>query len=120
MRWIALGACLPLGIAASAAGGNRTTAACPGNLANQLASTGSALQLVTVVAPYRASTQGTLQLWRKSSSCWRTVAGPWKAWLGGRGVSHHKGEGDPPAPTGPLGFPPVTYGASGGPGLPQP
>ena len=117
MRWIALAACLTLGIAASAAGGNRTTAACPGNLANQLASTGSALQLVTVVAPYRASTQGTLQLWRKSSSCWRTVAGPWTASLGRRGVSDHKREGDRTTPTGAFGFLPVIYGLADDPGV---
>src|SRR5437763_15204075 len=81
MRWIALAACLTLGVGASAAGSSRTAAACPGNLANQLASTGSALQLVTVVAPYRASTQGTLELWQKSGGCWRAyhriVCGDW-------------------------------------------
>src|SRR2546430_13585459 len=112
MRWIALAACLTLGAAASAAGGSRNAAACPGNLANQLASTGSALQLVTVAAPYRASTQGTLELWQKSGGCWRAVAGPWTAWLGQRRRSAHKREGDPTTPSGRVGLLPLMYGLS--------
>ena len=117
MRWIALAACLTLGVASSAAGGSRTTAACPGNLANQLASTGAALQLVTVVAPYRASTQGTLELWQKIGGCWRAVAGPWTAWLGQRGVSANKREGDRTTPSGAFGFLPLMYGLAPNPAV---
>jgi L,D-peptidoglycan transpeptidase YkuD (ErfK/YbiS/YcfS/YnhG family) len=117
MRRIALAACLPLAVAASAAGSSRTAAGCPGNLANQLASTGSASQLVTVVAPYRASTQGTLRLWRKSVGCWRAVAGPWTAWLGQRGVSANKREGDRTTPAGAFGFLPFMYGIASNPGV---
>ena len=117
LRWIALAACLPLCLAASATGGSRTSAACPGTLANQLASTGSATQLVTVVAPGHASTQGSLQLWRKAGGCWRAVTGPWAAWLGQRGVSDHKREGDRTTPTGAFGFLPVMYGIAPSPGV---
>jgi L,D-peptidoglycan transpeptidase YkuD (ErfK/YbiS/YcfS/YnhG family) len=114
-RSFALAACLSLGLAASAAGGSRTTAACPPSLANQLASTGSALQLVTLVSPYRASTQGKLQLWQKSGGCWRPVAGTWSAWLGQRGISASKREGDRTTPAGLFGFLPTMYGIAANP-----
>ena len=117
MRWIALAACLPLCIAASASGGSRALAACQLTLANQLASTGSATQLVTVVAASHASTQGSLQLWRKTGRCWRAVAGPWAAWLGQRGLSDRKREGDRTTPTGAFGFLPVMYGIAPSPGV---
>ena len=116
MRWIAVAACLMLAVAASASGGGRGAAACTGNLANRL-STGSALQLVTVVAPRRTSTQGTLQAWRKSGGCWRPVAGPWTAWLGERGVSASKREGDHTTPAGAFGLLPVMYGIAPNPGV---
>lgn len=117
MRWVAVAACIPLCVAAAASGGHRAAAACPANLANQLASTGSALQLVTVVSPYRASTQGTLRAWRKSGGCWRALAGPWTAWLGQRGISTHKREGDRTTPSGAFGFLPVMYGLASNPGV---
>ena len=116
MKWLAV-VVLPLYLAAAAAGASRTGAACPGNLANELASTGSALQLVTVVSPYRASTQGKLQAWRKSRGCWRAAAGPWTAWLGRRGVSAHKREGDRTTPSGAFRFLPVMYGIAANPGV---
>ena len=116
MRWLAALA-LPLCLAASAAGGSRTGAACPGNLANRLASTGAARQLVTVVSPYRGSTQGTLQLWRKRSGCWRAFAGPWTAWLGQRGVSANKREGDRTTPAGAFGFLSTMYGIAASPAV---
>jgi len=108
---------LPLCLAASAAGGGRATAACPANLANRLSSTGSAQQLVTVVAPRLSSTQGTLQAWRKSGGCWRAAAGPWTAWLGQRGISAHKREGDRTTPAGMFRFLPVMYGIAPSPGV---
>jgi L,D-peptidoglycan transpeptidase YkuD (ErfK/YbiS/YcfS/YnhG family) len=117
MRWVAVAACSSLCLAAAAAGGGRSDAACSANLANQLASTGSALQLVTVVSRYRASTQGTLQTWRKRGGCWRAVAGPWTAWLGQHGISTHKREGDRTTPSGAFGFLPVMYGVASNPGV---
>ncbi len=110
MRWVALPALVALCLAASASGGSAGSAACAPNLAERHGSTSSATQLVTVVAAQRSSTQGTLRLWRKAGRCWRRVAGPWTAWLGRRGVSAHKREGDRTTPAGRFGFGRVIYG----------
>ena len=117
MRWIVLAACVPLWLAAQAAGGQQSSAACPGTLANRLASTGGATQLVTVVASRTRSTQGTLRLWRKTGDCWLATAGPWPAWLGERGTSTHKREGDRTTPAGAFGFLPTMYGIAPSPGV---
>src|SRR5215210_4006582 len=117
MRWVAVTSCVALCAAASASGGPARSAGCPPTLANQLASTGSARQLVTVVAPVRASTRGTLRLWRKSGRCWRPAGGPWSAWLGQRGVSTHKREGDRTTPAGAFGLGRVMYGIAPDPGV---
>ncbi len=117
MRWIALAACLPLALAASAAGSNRAAVSCPPSLANQLASTGAARQLITVAAARRTSTQGSLRLWRKPGACWQPVAGPWTAWLGERGTSRHKREGDLKTPAGAFGFLPTMYGLAPSPSV---
>ena len=117
MRWIALACCVPLCLAASAAGGERAGSSCPPTLANELDSTGAATQLVTVVAARIASTQGSLRLWRKTNGCWVPVAGPWPAWLGQRGVSEHKREGDRRTPAGSFGFLPTMYGIAPSPGV---
>jgi hypothetical protein len=68
-RIVALSACVALCAAASASGDKRGVPLCPRTFASELASTGSARQLVTVVAPHSSSTRGTLQLWRKSGDC---------------------------------------------------
>ena len=117
MRWIVLAACVPLWLAAQATGGQLGTTSCPATLANRLASTGDATQLVTVVAARARSTQGTLRLWRKASGCWRPAAGPWSSWLGERGVSTHKREGDRTTPAGAFGFLPTMYGVAASPGV---
>ena len=75
------------------------TAACPPTIANQI-SAGDGTQLVTVVVPRRTSTQGELRLWKKSGECWTAVTEPWTAWVGGRGVSPSKREGDRRTPAG--------------------
>ena len=82
-----------LALAAPAAGKRAVAPACPASVANRLTSTGSATQLITVVAPRSGATQASLRLWRKVDGCWRAVAGPWSAWLGGRGVSASRREG---------------------------
>jgi L,D-peptidoglycan transpeptidase YkuD (ErfK/YbiS/YcfS/YnhG family) len=112
-RTIAISVCL-LSLAAANAG---KAAACPPTLANQLASTGSAKQLVSVVAAQRTSTSGVLRLWRKSRECWTAVAGPWPAWLGQRGVSEDRREGDRTTPAGAFGFGRVIYGVASNPGV---
>jgi len=117
MKWVALAVCVPLCAAAAAAGAGQRAAACPANLANELASTGAARQLITVVASRRTSTQGTLRLWRKTGDCWLATAGPWPAWLGERGTSTHKREGDRTTPAGAFGFLPTMYGIAPSPGV---
>jgi len=117
MRWIALAVAVPLCLAASAAGTRHSAAACPPNLANELASTGAARELVTLVATNRASSQGSLRLWRQAGECWAPVAGPWTAWLGQRGTSTHKREGDRTTPAGAFGFLPTMYGIAPNPGV---
>jgi L,D-peptidoglycan transpeptidase YkuD (ErfK/YbiS/YcfS/YnhG family) len=113
---IALVVGLAFAAAGTAAGGERTVV-CPPTLANQLASTHDAKQLITVVAPQRSSTQGSLQLWRKNALCWRPAAGPWTAWLGQRGLSEQKHEGDHTTPAGAFGFVPTMYGIAPSPGV---
>jgi L,D-peptidoglycan transpeptidase YkuD (ErfK/YbiS/YcfS/YnhG family) len=92
-------------------------AACPPTIANQLSTTGSATQLVTVVAPHRTATQARLELWRKAGECWRRIRGPWTAWVGLRGVSPAKREGDRRTPAGAFGFGRVMYGVAPNPGV---
>jgi L,D-peptidoglycan transpeptidase YkuD (ErfK/YbiS/YcfS/YnhG family) len=91
-------------------------AACPPTVANRL-STGSATQLVTVVAPHRSATQARLEVWRKAGECWRRIRGPWTAWVGRRGVSPAKREGDRRTPSGAFGFGRVMYGVAANPGV---
>lgn len=111
MRWgFALFACVLLFPAAATSSSQLRGAACAENLANQLASTGSATQLITVVAAGRRSTIGSLRLWRKSGDCWLTVDGPWTAHLGRNGVSESKREGDKTTPAGAFGIQSVMYG----------
>jgi L,D-peptidoglycan transpeptidase YkuD (ErfK/YbiS/YcfS/YnhG family) len=116
-RAIVILACLALWPVAAAIGDDARMASCPSTLANQLASTESATQLVTVVAERASSTTGKLQAWKKLGDCWYPVAGPWRAWLGQRGVSANKREGDRKTPSGAFGFERVMYGIAPNPGV---
>ena len=108
---------LCLAAAGASPGGGARAAACTTTLASQLASTRSATQLITVVAPGRRSTLGSLRLWRKSGDCWLGVDGPWPAHLGSKGVSENKREGDRTTPAGGFGIQPVMYGVGPNPGV---
>lgn len=108
---------LLLVVAAPAAGRQVASPACPASLPNRLISTGSATQLITVVAPRRSSTRASVRLWRKIDGCWRAVAGPWSAWLGGRGVSANRREGDRTTPVGSFGIGRTMYGVDPNPGV---
>ena len=113
----ALMACLACCPAATATGSRTAGAPCPPNLANQLASTGSAKQLVTVLAEQRTSTQAAVQIWERTSECWAALAGPWRARLGRRGVSENRREGDRTTPAGAFGFGRVMFGVGPNPGV---
>jgi L,D-peptidoglycan transpeptidase YkuD (ErfK/YbiS/YcfS/YnhG family) len=118
MRWgIALSALVLLCFAAASDGTGAGAATCPANLANQLSDAGSAIQLVTVVAPRGRSTSGSLRLWRRSGECWLPVDGPWTAHLGRNGVSETKREGDKTTPAGAFEIQPVMYGVGTNPGV---
>lgn len=82
---------------------------CPGPSGTQ--------QLVTVQAPAHA-TIGSLTLWQQSGgTCFRRVAGPWRANLGRAGLSTHKREGDGATPTGTFRFGGTMYGIEANPGV---
>src|SRR4029453_3137384 len=118
MLWgIALSALFLLVSAAGSGSGDARASTCPANLANQLADTGSATQLFTVVSARARSTTGPLRLWRKSGGCWVGVDGPWTAHLGRNGVSETKREGDKTTPAGAFGIQPVMYGVGPNPGV---
>jgi L,D-peptidoglycan transpeptidase YkuD (ErfK/YbiS/YcfS/YnhG family) len=118
MRWaMVLSACVLAATVAATGPGAQRAVTCQDNLANQLASTGSATQLITVVAATRRSTTGSLRLWRKSGECWLGVDGPWTAHLGRNGVSANKHEGDKTTPAGAFGIQPVMYGVGPNPGV---
>src|SRR5919108_4889721 len=117
MKWLALTASLAACAAGAASPRQTRSDTCPPGLPNALSSTGSARGLVTVVGPRRTSARGELRLWRRSAGCWRAVAGPWPAWLGRRGVSTNKHEGDRTTPAGVFGFGRVMYGVAADPGV---
>jgi L,D-peptidoglycan transpeptidase YkuD (ErfK/YbiS/YcfS/YnhG family) len=118
MRWVlVVGACALICSAAASGRGDARPSACPANLANQLADTGSATQLITVVAATTRSITGSLRLWRKSGECWLAADGPWTAHLGRNGISEHKREGDKKTPAGAFGIQPVMYGVGPNPGV---
>jgi L,D-peptidoglycan transpeptidase YkuD (ErfK/YbiS/YcfS/YnhG family) len=116
-RGIAVSACVLLCLAVADGGPGARAAACPANLADQLSSTRTAAQLVTVVAADQRSTHGSLRLWHKSGDCWLAVDGPWAAWLGQNGVSATRQEGDRTTPAGGFGFQRVMYGLGPNPGV---
>jgi L,D-peptidoglycan transpeptidase YkuD (ErfK/YbiS/YcfS/YnhG family) len=91
--------------------------ACPDNLAEELANTGSATQLMTVDAPGYGSTTATFTAWQLESGCWEPAFGPWTANVGTTGVSDHKQEGDGSTPTGAYGIGSTMYGVSANPGV---
>jgi L,D-peptidoglycan transpeptidase YkuD (ErfK/YbiS/YcfS/YnhG family) len=118
MRWVlVVGACALLCFAAASGQVAARPSACPANLANQLADTGSATQLITVVAATTRSVTGSLRLWRKPGECWLPVDGPWTAHLGRNGLSQNKREGDKKTPAGAFGIQPVMYGLGPDPGV---
>jgi L,D-peptidoglycan transpeptidase YkuD (ErfK/YbiS/YcfS/YnhG family) len=117
LRTIAVAAGLVLLAAAPASGRRAQDSKCPATVANGLASTGSSTQLITVVASRPTSIRGTVRLWKRSDGCWVPVSGSWTAWLGRRGVSTAKREGDRTTPAGVFGIGPTMYGIAPNPGV---
>jgi len=96
--------------------GHAHAAPCSG-LANELASTRGAAQLVTVEASGYRTTVASLVLWERTGGCWRRAAGPWTARLGRSGLSDRKHEGDGATPTGAFALGATVYGLAPDPGL---
>ena len=120
LRTLALVASLVL-LAAAPAGGRRAQdSECPATVANSIASAGSSVQLITVVAARATSTSGMAQLWERTDGCWRPLSASWTAWLGRRGVSAAKREGDRRTPAGVFGIGRTMYGIAPNPGLRYP
>jgi L,D-peptidoglycan transpeptidase YkuD (ErfK/YbiS/YcfS/YnhG family) len=119
-RW-ALLACLAFVSSAAAASGaensSTTQQQCEPTLANQLADTGSARQLITVASLRPSSQTGMLRGWERRGECWARFAGPWPAWLGIGGISERKREGDLKTPSGAFGIQRVMYGVAPDPGV---
>jgi L,D-peptidoglycan transpeptidase YkuD (ErfK/YbiS/YcfS/YnhG family) len=76
---------------------------------------GATTQLVTVTAAPGA-TVARLELWRRTGSCWRRVAVPWRARVGSRGIRTHKREGDLATPAGVFRLGTTAYGLDPNPG----
>lgn len=90
---------------------------CRASVADHLARTSGAGQLVTVVAPDYAATRATLVAWHRRKGCWVLALGPWEARIGRRGFSNHHEEGDGTTPTGSYTIGPVMYGTASDPGV---
>lgn len=117
LRTIAVAAGLVLLAAAPAGARHVQDAECPATVANGLASAGSSTQLITVVASSATSIRGTVRLWKRSDGCWAPISGSWTAWLGRRGVSAAKREGDHTTPAGVFGIGGTMYGIAPNPGV---
>lgn len=96
------------------------SASCPVNLAASLASTGSARQLITVMASGYDSTTAEVEIWQRSGSCWLAAGGPWSGMIGENGFTDHHIEGDGTTPTGIYGIEPIVYGNAPNPGTREP
>jgi L,D-peptidoglycan transpeptidase YkuD (ErfK/YbiS/YcfS/YnhG family) len=82
-----------------------------------MASTGRAVQLITVEAPAADQTYATVEWWQKSGSCWALAGGPYTGRIGFDGFSDHHQEGQWSTPTGLYGIGPVAYGTAPNPGV---
>jgi L,D-peptidoglycan transpeptidase YkuD (ErfK/YbiS/YcfS/YnhG family) len=117
---VAAAAVAMLALATQASGGARAGAACPGTLANELATTRDATQLITVVAAAPRSTTASLTRWRKRGDCWLAAGPAATAHVGRNGVSERKREGDKKTPAGAFGIQTVMYGVGPNPGVRYP
>jgi L,D-peptidoglycan transpeptidase YkuD (ErfK/YbiS/YcfS/YnhG family) len=116
-KGVVLAICALLVAVAPAAGERRAHAACAATLPGELADTGTATQLITVVAATSRSTAASLRLWRKAGDCWVAASGSGTAHVGFNGVSEAKREGDKKTPAGAFGIQPVMYGIAPNPGV---
>jgi L,D-peptidoglycan transpeptidase YkuD (ErfK/YbiS/YcfS/YnhG family) len=93
---------------------------CPDDLADRLARTGRARQLLTVETPGFSSVVATVEIWQWDGGCWQGTGGPWTAFIGRNGFSDHHREGDGTTPTGIYAIGPEMYGNAPNPGTAYP
>jgi L,D-peptidoglycan transpeptidase YkuD (ErfK/YbiS/YcfS/YnhG family) len=79
------------------------------------ADTGSARQVITVVAPSTGSTTATLQAWSKTSSGWQPYTGAMIAHLGSQGLTDRPSESKSATPIGSFGLT-QAFGSASNPG----
>lgn len=91
-------------------------AACS-TVADSIAGTARAGQLITVIAPTTRSETATLDLYVRQGGCFRLAAGPYPALVGLNGLSAHHHEGDDTTPLGLFGFQSTMYGVLPNPGV---
>jgi L,D-peptidoglycan transpeptidase YkuD (ErfK/YbiS/YcfS/YnhG family) len=89
---------------------------CPDNLADRLARTGRARQLVTVEAERFSAVVAEVGTWGRDGPCWEVAGGPWTAFIGRNGFSNHHREGDGTTPAGFYAIGPDMYGNAPNPG----
>jgi len=92
-------------------------AACPANVANDLAQQPAGTQLITVEAPSPRSTHATLRRWRRVAGCWRAVGDSYPARVGRNGVRRDRREGDGTTPVGTFPIGRTMYGVRPNPGV---
>jgi L,D-peptidoglycan transpeptidase YkuD (ErfK/YbiS/YcfS/YnhG family) len=86
-------------------------------VANSIAGTTSADELITVVASTTRSKAASVELYRRDGGCFRAVAGPYAAFVGMNGLSSHHHEGDLTTPIGLFGIETTMYGVLANPGV---
>jgi L,D-peptidoglycan transpeptidase YkuD (ErfK/YbiS/YcfS/YnhG family) len=110
-------------VARTAPRAGATTAApvsCAPNLADRLATTEGAGQVVTIETTGYRTTVAELTAWQRVGRCFVRVAGPWTAAVGVSGLSDHHMEGDGSTPTGAYRIGPTMYGVAADPGVAYP
>ena len=93
----------------------RTSSASAGTALPLNDDTGSARQVITVVAPSTGSTTASLQAWTKVSSGWRPYTGVINAHVGSQGLTAHPSESKSATPIGSFGLT-QTFGSASNPG----
>lgn len=67
-------------------------------------------EMLVVSVARRTSTSGHVSAYEKQNGCWSRVLGPFTAYVGRRGVTRHKHEGDGTTPEGMFSLGSIAYG----------
>jgi L,D-peptidoglycan transpeptidase YkuD (ErfK/YbiS/YcfS/YnhG family) len=101
---------------AIALGRSRLATSCNA-IADSVAGTSTADQLITVIAPTMRSQNATLEFFVRQGGCFRLADGPYPALVGRNGLSAHHHEGDNTTPIGLFSFQSTMYGVLANPGV---